>query len=60
MELSFDLCHGYICNAEKDIDLPKDEKTNVDRPNVSRPVKPVIVSEPINIPISNEPTSLEQ
>ena len=57
MELSFEICHGYICNAEKDIEFTKEETVNVDRPNVSRPVKPVIVSEPINIPIS--PTSLE-
>jgi hypothetical protein len=60
MEFSFELCHGYICNPEKDIEPPKDEdkKTNLDRTNVSRPIKPVIVSEPINIPVSNE-TNLE-
>lgn len=59
MELSFDLCHGYICNAEKDIEFAKEETVNVDKPNGYRPVKPVIVSEPINIPTTNEPTSLE-
>ena len=59
MEFSFELCHGYICNPEKDIEPRKDE-TNLDRMNVviARPIKPVIVSEPINIPVSNE-TNLE-
>jgi len=57
MEFSFELCHGYICIAEKDIEPPKDEKTNVDRTNVTRPIKPVIVSEPINIPASNDTNS---
>jgi hypothetical protein len=59
MEFSFELCHGYICNPEKDIEPPKDEKTNVDRTNdsSSRPIKPVIVSEPINIPASNDTNS---